>query len=625
MIPHLLLSSDADAASKTTNTVDRGRVREVAAILGDNPRAPGKPITDRATWERLAKIPVYATMPEKAEKYIKEPLPEQPDELYLEFSRNGTRTNWEKVAVARRGRLTPLVLAECVENKGRFLPAIEDLITTLCAERTWVLPAHDRSLDDFHGNIVTIDLFSSALGWNMAMADFLLADRLPSKTRELLRANVERRVLKSFRDMLHGRRKADHWLRCTNNWNAVCLAGVVGAAVAQPMSGEECAEYIAAAEHYSHFFLSGFTPDGYCSEGLGYWGYGFGHFVFLSELMRHATSGKIDMLSWPEARMPAAFPVRIQIVDSLAPAFADCSTRATASSVIMWLLNKRLQLGLSKYAELDWNGTPASLGVAMIYAFPAQDAHKSGEPPPADAVTAGVRTWFDSAGILIGRPVPGSKTHMAVALKGGNNAEHHNHNDIGSYVVACGNVPVMLDPGGETYTARTFSAQRYESNMLNSFGHPVPVCAGKLQRKGAEAHAAVLGTTFTQDADTLRLDIRSAYDCKELQRLERTFVYSRAGKGSLTISDVVEYSTPHSYGTALITLGKFEQTSSNTLAISSDGETVDVTIDTDGLPFDIKAEEIKENAPVHPTRIGINLREPVASAVITVTVECREP
>jgi len=32
--------------------------------------------------------------------------------------------------------------------------------------------------------------------------------------------------------------------------------------------------FAAAAEKYVENFLAGFTPDGYCSEGLGYWNYG---------------------------------------------------------------------------------------------------------------------------------------------------------------------------------------------------------------------------------------------------------------------------------------------------------------------------------------------------------------
>ena len=99
-----------------------------------------------------------------------------------------------------------------------------------------------------------------------------------------------------------------------------------------------------------------------------------------------------------------------------------------------------------------------------------------------------------------------------MALKGGNNGENHNHNDVGSYVVVSGGRAVLLDPGSEIYTARTFSRDRYESPVLSSFGHPVPLVAGRLQRTGAAARGRVVRTDFTDEQDTLVLDIASAYD-----------------------------------------------------------------------------------------------------------------
>src|SRR5690606_606258 len=122
-------------------------------------------VSDRAFWESVAKEPGFNAEIEAARKFKDTPLPELPDDLYLEFSRNGNRRNFEQVAFSRRNRLTPLVLAECMENTGEFVPAINSLITELCKERTWVLPAHDRKLTNFHGTTITIDLFSSAVAW----------------------------------------------------------------------------------------------------------------------------------------------------------------------------------------------------------------------------------------------------------------------------------------------------------------------------------------------------------------------------------------------------------------------------------------------------------------------------
>ena len=473
----LVFSALAALAFGAGATAEKGlsmdRVKAVTAMLSERPAGLGRPTTDRAAWDRLAADKAYPQAIRRAEQYLTEPLPDQPDDLFLEFSRTGNRSHWEKVAFQRRGRLTWLVLAECLENKGRFVPAIEQLLNALCAERTWVFPACDRALNNFNGKEIDIDLFSSAMAWNFATADYLLGDKLSPAARQQLRDNVRRRVLDPYRAMLSDARKPNWWMTCTNNWNAVCLAGVTGAGLAQIEGREDRAQFVVAAEKYSRNFLSGFTPDGYCSEGLGYWDYGFGHYLLLAETVRQAARGGVDLLGLPEVRSPATFGARIQIIGGVSPAFADCGVNAQPAAPIMYFVNRRYGLGLREHDELDLKSTLSSLFEAMIYAFP----NAASQTPPATEASPGpgLRSWFEQAGILIGRPTPGSPCRLGVALKGGHNAENHNHNDVGSYVVVAGERPVLLDPGSETYTARTFSKQRYESKLLNSFGHPVQI------------------------------------------------------------------------------------------------------------------------------------------------------
>ncbi|MGA2656463.1 MAG: DUF4038 domain-containing protein [Verrucomicrobiota bacterium] len=159
----------------------------------------------------------------------------------------------------------------------------------------------DGELDNFYGRTVEMDLRATLLAWELAAADYLLGERLAPETRRRLRANVERRVLQPFRDMVEGRRGEIYWLRVRNNWNAVCLSGLTGAALALEASPQERARFVAAAQHYIQFFLRSFTPDGYCAEGVGYWNYGFGHFLMLGEAVRQASGGAIDLFADPAA------------------------------------------------------------------------------------------------------------------------------------------------------------------------------------------------------------------------------------------------------------------------------------------------------------------------------------
>ena len=615
----LCVVAAATAGSSDWERIER-RAAELAPKLVEHPTGLGRPIADRETWDRLAKHRSFRSLVGRAEGLMKEPLPDQPDDLYLDYSRTGNRSRWQRVAGQRRSRITTFTLAECLESKGRFLPPLAAVVRAVCEEKAWVYPAHDRSLANFKGRVIDVDLASSALGWNLATADSLLGDSLEPDVRKLIRDHCQRRVIKPFRDMAAGKRKRNWWMTGTNNWNAVCLAGVTGTALAMVDSREQRALFVAAAEHYSTYFLRGFTPDGYCSEGVGYWNYGFGHYLLLAETIAQATGGKVDLMARKGVEQAATFGARVEIVHGVYPAFADCSPRSRPDSRAMAYISRRLRLGLDRWDTVDTVGPSGALFTTMMYSLP----NAATQTPPAEtpAVEIGLRSWFGDAGVLLGRPAEGSACRMGVALKGGHNAEHHNHNDVGSYVVVVGSQTVLVDPGAEVYTARTFSSKRYVSKVLNSWGHPVPLVAGQLQQSGRRAQGKVLQAELTDDADTLVLDIASAYKVKGLERLVRTFVYSRKGAGSLTVTDEVAFAEPQTFGTALVTFGKWQQLDDGSLVVWDGKEAVRVALAAVGGELAVKAEKIREDVRTRtqPTRIGLDFKAPVAKATITMTI-----
>ena len=399
------------------------------------------------------------------------------------------------------------------------------------------------------------------------------------------------------------------------------MANVTGAALTTVGPVDRRAWFVASAEKYIEYFLKGFASDGYCSEGIGYWNYGFGHYVMLAETLYQQTDGRIDLMAKPLIKEVAQFGRRMEILPGVYPAFADCSPNSRPVPWLTAFVNRRFRFGWNENGDVSSIvGPKGSLPVTGLLTFP----NSISDRPQDGAGTAKqpLRNWFPEAGILICRPKPGAKRPLGVALKGGHNAEHHNHNDVGSYVFALGKAVPLVDPGAERYTRRTFSSKRYVSNVLNSFGHPVPRVAGQLQRKGREAAAKVLDTQFGAAADRLVLDLRSAYDVEGLKRLERTFVFSREGDGGLTVTDRIEAAQPETFETALITFDPWRRLGPNVLRVGKGGDAVDVEIDTGGLPFDIRAEEIKEDLHGHslPTRLGIALAKPVIAATVTLTI-----
>ena len=610
------------ASARAVDALDTNRVREIAAWLPAKPAGLGRPAGDRAAWKRLAPRSVSRPLLASARELAASPVPPASEEQFLDFSRTGNRERYQSILTARGRRLATLALAECVEDRGRFVAPLADSLQALATERTWVYPAHDRRLDNFYGRTMEMDLRATAVAWELGTIDSLLGDKLPQATRKLIRQEVRRRVLQPFREMVEGTRKPVYWLKTDNNWNAVCLAGVTGAALALEEAPQDRAFYVAAAEHYIRYFLRGFTPDGYCSEGLGYWNYGFGHFFMLGETVRQATGGHVDLVADPAALAPARFGLRTEIINGIYPSIADSSPGGRPSQSLVRLIQQRLGLMAEASPKREALRGSSSAVATVFYAFLEEPLPAI--PHPANAAESPLRSWFPDGGLLICRAAGGKP--FGAALKGGHNAESHNHNDVGSFSVIAGRTMLICDPGSEVYTARTFGSHRYKSKVLNSFGHAVPVVAGRLQRPGRDARAKIVRADFSDRQDTLVLDIRSAYPVAELTKLERSFVFNH-DECRLTVEDTVQLGEPKAFESALITWADWKRASDHELILSDGADALRVRIDTGGLPFDVKAETLDEDVHTSkkPVRLGITLRAPVREARVTFTITPAAP
>ncbi|MEI7732327.1 MAG: heparinase II/III family protein [Verrucomicrobiota bacterium] len=615
-----VLPSPAASPKPLEGGVPPQRIEQISAMLSEQPFAFGPKINDREAWQRLAAHKAFAKVVKDAEKTLATPMLEMTEEIYMLFKKTGRRTaEYNKVRGDRYGRVSRFAMAECIENKGRFIKPLEAVLRAICQEKTWIYNFHDGSLNDYSGKKISIDLSSVDLAQNLGECLYLLGDRLSPETRQLVTAKLRERIFDPYHKAVDGTGARIGWITADMNWNSVCHAGVVAAALAVCPDRKERAFFVAAGEKYSDDYLRGFGGDGYCAEGMGYWNYGFGNYVQLCESVYQATKGGVDMYKLPGAREAALYPVRIHLINELYPAYADCGLNSKPGMQLMSYINRRYKLGLKEFIVPNFTTAGGGLIGSLMYSC---SNSATARPAAAGKEFYEIRSLFDHGGVLNCRPTPGTANRMAVSLKGGHNNEPHNHNDLGSFVVVVGKETLILDPGGEVYTARTFSKDRYLSKLLNSYGHPVPVIAGKLQRPGADAKAIITTKNFTDQTDTYTMDIRSAYEVPELQTLQRTFVYRRAGEGSLTVTDDFAFTTPQTFGSALITYGQWKKLPDGELLFFDKQEAVKVAINTGGVPFEVTSEVITEEThnKAQPTRIGINLTGPKASGKVVFTI-----
>ncbi len=624
---------EAEAAAKTpvARVPDPARVREIAALLSPRPAAPGHPADDRAAWEKVGASGLAERQIQAAERDLAEPTPVLTRELFETYKRTGTRSEYETPFRQRTDRLSRFTLAECLENRGRFLPAIEAELTAILQEETWVAPAHWFG----HGGpdgVAVVDLASTARAWSLAVVDQWLGSRLKSASRAAIRREIEARIWRPYLASLRAGKpdRGTGWMRGSNNWNAVCHAGVIGSALALIEAPEERAEFVAGGEIYLPFFLNGFTADGYCSEGIGYWNYGFGSYLYLAEAVRQASGGRLDWLREPIVRAIATYPARLEIFDGIYPTYADGAPGTGPSPWMKDYLERRLSLGRPDWLRSGSNDLPmyhplgATLFGAGTVLFIDQDT--PAKPSAATAGGPGLRDEFSQAQVFTLRPVPG-QPRFGVSFKGGHNDEHHNHNDLGSFVVALGRRTLLLDPGMEVYTSKTFGPKRYESRVLASYGHSVPVVAGKGQSPGRTFAAAVLERKFSDAQDEVTLDLTGGYAVPALVGLERTFTYRRGDAPALVVRDAARFSQPETLGTALVTFSRVKRTGPDRLLVYESDAAVEVLIDTGGAEFHLNDEVLPENLPggAKTRRIGIDLVAPAEAPAITLTIRPAEP
>jgi hypothetical protein len=531
---------------------------------------------------------------------------------------------------AVRERMIAMTLAECVEPTGTYLALIEADLLAFKDLNTWVNPAHDDTGSNFQGETIEVDLGSGQWAMLFADIDFLLGDRLQPEIRALIRSEIDQRILTPFRQRIESGQDIYWWVTCTHNWNTVCLNCILTCALYVKEDPEERAWYLALADDLIDYSNQGFEESGFYTEGMSYWTYGFGNYVAISELVRAATDGRIDWLKEPLQRKMALYGVRMEVQSGLFPTFADSRL---VFEPIEWLshwLNNRQDSDPQRIRSTDVAFDPFfPLGeqsmtyvlLNMFHTVDGQKAYKMNYGFPA-------REWFNDVQFLICRPRPEAEVKMAATFKGGHNGVNHNHNDLGTFTVAIDDKYLICDPGLEIYTKRTFSQQRYHSDLLNSFGHPVPVIAGELQIPGKDEHcsggygshayATMVETAFSDDRDRVVLDLTKAYAVKSLTSLTREFIYERDSRGSIEVIDTVKYTQPESFETAFLTYANWERKDDGSLTISDGDAAVRVLVSSAEGALEFSHCIIEESAT--PTRLAWKITAPVQQAQVKISV-----
>jgi hypothetical protein len=468
--------------------------------------------------------------------------------------RDGNRDGWEAAAFARQHRLSRAAVAAAVTLDERWLDEVADGIVLLCEQSSWCWPAHDDTMG-VHGAILAtvtdpyLDLGAGEVVGQLAWIDHLLADQLDARypgLRARMRHEARTRVLDPFEN-----RRDWHWLGLdgdVHNWSPWIQGNVLVAALRfldAPTEQAHRARVVELVIEGIDRYVAVLPADGAIDEGYSYWWNGACRALEALDILTGATGGRLDAAAViPGLRETVAFPHRMHLGGAWYVNHADGQARPSHDQPWHSLFRAAERVGdpAARAHALSHRafGRPIaseSAGLGRLLRgltdpawIAAADADVLPTPPlPSDV-------WLDSVQVFVARERSGSPAGLTVAAKGGDNDEHHNHNDVGSFLVASDGVPVIVDAGRPTYTLDTFGPDRYSIWAMQSTWHNVPEVRGVSQPAGPQYEAADVVADRTDDRSSLSLDLTAAYPAPGLVSWRRTVRLDR-GAALVTITD----------------------------------------------------------------------------------------
>lgn len=499
---------------------------------------------------------------------------------YRQFVRNGERGRYERPYFLKRKRLAATAIRLFLGQKD-LKDTVQDYLWDICEESNWVAPAHENRI---------IDLFAAETGFVLADALALLGDTLDAEVRHRVRLEVERRIFEPYLRFYH----LMGWYKGTNNWNGVCNSSVAAAFLLLEPEGSRSAQALDLALAGLGVFLgNAFEEDGSSTEGVAYWHYGLINFVALAEILRAKSGGKLDLLASEPMRRIAAYPAKMQLSGSWFASFSDCDEKVTFNPGIIQRLAERTGetslfnlLAHPARPEADWRLT------MMLRNLLWWDGSQDERAQAGDAVLP-----VGGVARLVARTSTG--TPVTVVAKAGHNDEHHNQNDVGSFMLHIDGENLLTDPGRGLYNRDYFSPRRYENVFANSYGHSVPRIGGQLQEVGREFAGELLEVETTGPSKKIRIEFARAYPLPNLQSATRQLVLASAGNtlGTVWLQDEFRFSdAPAEVEEALVTW--FDVTTEGvTATIHAKEHSLKLTIEEpQGAAFKLEALEQESRA-----------------------------
>ncbi len=453
-----------------------------------------------------------------AEKYLTSDIPVLLATDFMRFVRDGNRMIYERPYHDRRRALVLLSLAEAYERQGRFVDRAIDYLFAIFEESTWVIPAHQWVIpsttdgilpkgagdDTLHG----IDLFAATTGAAVTTAYLCLKDAFDKVSPTVvarLRREIEKRILIPFSQLIFSWSGALGGV--PSNWNPWILSNVLYTAAVLEDKLERRRIIASRAMQYLDNYTAALGDDGGCDEGPNYWSSAGASYFDSAEILYAMSGGKIDVFGEELLRNMCEYEAKLYIDGIRFLNFADCPPDIRLCASMLTRMAKRLDSPvLASFARVmakhNYVSIEASHGYRVCRSFFEYTE-------PTDESEGFLDVWLPDLKIMVAREKARTSEGMLVAVKGGHNGEHHNHNDLGSVSVYYGGKPVFIDNGAGEYTKKTFSSERYTLWYMQSRYHNTLTVNGVAQTDGRRFRTT--DEVYDAEARAVTMQLREAY------------------------------------------------------------------------------------------------------------------
>lgn len=403
---------------------------------------------------------------------------------------------------------TSAILSLIYPENEEYFNNLLKVIWAYCDTYTWAPLGHynhyyNITPDDY--DIGVIDIFAASIAFSLSEIKHIFGERLPRLIRDRISAELRRRTIEPFLE------RSYFWEKHDNNWAAVCAAGV--GATLMYEAPELYFENIDRIDSAMQSYLDGYEDDGACVEGAGYWGFGFGFFVSYALLQREITGGERDWFKNEKVKQISAFAQRIFLQKDITASFSDCTPGDNYWIGLPHILRDVYGDYIEKLPDSAASIVNYTHFPLVLRSFVCYNPEYSSDDIKTDVVYNMKNTGYFTK----------RKGGYGFTFKGGNNGESHNHNDVGSFILAKNNKQYLCDIGAGQYSNAYHFTDRYSFFHPSSFSHNLPFFNG-IGQDGIRRENAY--TEYNESEESAYMDFTAGYGIKELKRAERKFYFN---------------------------------------------------------------------------------------------------